>query len=125
MDSLTSPVPDPANDQPVAARIGAASDQSVAARIGVAIAAAVASSKFGQSTSSKNADKDRVKISFLVPRKMEQAFRYIALQLELRNEAIHTQQDLLHEMLRAFLNFFATDKTMAHQILRNMKPPQS
>ena len=113
MDPLTSSIPDPT------------SDQSIAARIGAAIAAAVANGQYGKSTSSRKGDKDRVKISFFAPVKMEQAFRYIALQLELRGEAVYTQEGLLLEMLRALLNFYALDKSMAHPILRNMKPLQS
>ena len=113
MDPLPSPIAD------------LASDQSIAARIGAAIAAAVANGQYGKSTAAKKGDKDRVKISFFAPVKMEQAFRYIALQLELRGEVVYTQEALLLEMLRALLNFYALDKTMAHPILRNMKPPQS
>jgi hypothetical protein len=113
MDPITSSIPDPT------------SDQSIAARIGAAIAAAVANGQYGKSTSTRKGDKDRVKISFFAPAKMEQAFRYIALQLELRGEAVYTQEGLLLEMLRALLNYYALDKSMAHPILRNMKPPQS
>jgi hypothetical protein len=112
MDPVTSSIPDPTSDQSIAARIGAA-------------IAAVANGQYGKSTSSRKGDKDRVKISFFAPVKMEQAFRYIALQLELRGEAVYTQEGLLLEMLRALLNYYALDKSMAHPILRNMKPPQS
>lgn len=100
----------------------AAADLSLAAQIAAAVAASIANGQFGKGPVSKATDKSRAKISFLAPPKVEQAFRFVSLQLELRGEAIYSQQDLLLEMLRAFLNYFAADKTMAHPILRTMKP---